>query len=153
MSEKLYAGALPGDVVCISGYLQKKTRDGRWQKRWFETNGCFLTYYKSKRMTKLLAALDLVQVGTIKITEEPEPGDEADIGSLLSIELNGRVYTLKAANEEQAKKWVDVLNQLKIGGSDVMPTSAGNTVTSGVEIDAGAGETEWKKKVHCCWIC
>jgi len=25
-----------------------------------------------------------------------------------------------------------------------MPTSAGNTVTSGVEIDAGAGETEWK---------
>lgn len=27
-------------------YLQKKTRDGRWQKRWFETNGCFLTYYK-----------------------------------------------------------------------------------------------------------
>ncbi|GAB5033711.1 Hypothetical protein NocV09_01500260 [Nannochloropsis oceanica] len=111
MSEKLYAGALPGDVVCISGYLQKKTRDGRWQKH------------------------------------------EADIGSLLSIELNGRVYTLKAANEEQAKKWVDVLNQLKIGGSDVMPTSAGNTVTSGVEIDAGAGETEWKKKVHCCWIC
>ena len=28
-------------------YLQKKTRDGRWQKRWFETNGCFLTYYKA----------------------------------------------------------------------------------------------------------
>jgi len=27
-------------------YLYKKTRDGRWQKRWFETNGCFLTYYK-----------------------------------------------------------------------------------------------------------
>lgn len=24
-----------------SGYLFKKTRDGRWQKRWFETNGPF----------------------------------------------------------------------------------------------------------------
>lgn len=103
---------MPGDIVTISGYLQKKTRDGRWQKRWFETNGCFLTYYKargvefivygfgdgcgegrqsrahphmhnhtfspiprqSKKMTKLLAALDLVQVGTIKIVETPEPG-------------------------------------------------------------------------------
>ncbi len=30
----------------IRGYLFKKTRDGKWQKRWFETNGCFLTYYK-----------------------------------------------------------------------------------------------------------
>lgn len=38
---------MPGDIVTISGYLQKKTRDGRWQKRWFETNGCFLTYYKA----------------------------------------------------------------------------------------------------------
>jgi hypothetical protein len=25
-----------------------------------------------------------------------------------------------------------------------MPTSAGNTVTSSVEIEGGAGETEWK---------
>lgn len=124
------SGGVPGDIVTISGYLQKKTRDGRWQKRWFETNGCFLTYYKasgfgfvvcvvaahvrsreltyddsmiliaitalthhdhgplttkhdttrrdatrqSKKMTKLLAALDLVQVGNIKLVETPEPG-------------------------------------------------------------------------------
>ena len=26
----------------MNGYLYKKTRDGRWQKRWFETNGNFL---------------------------------------------------------------------------------------------------------------
>lgn len=30
----------------LSGYLYKKTRDGRWQRRWFETNGVYLTYYK-----------------------------------------------------------------------------------------------------------
>ena len=41
------------DAVHISGYLHKMTRDGRWQKRWFETNGNFLTYYKSKKMTKV----------------------------------------------------------------------------------------------------
>ena len=47
------------DEVSISGYLLKKTREGRWQKRWFETNGVYLTYYKSKKMEKLLAALSL----------------------------------------------------------------------------------------------
>lgn len=29
---------------------------------------------QSKKMTKLLAALDLVQVGNIKLVETPEPG-------------------------------------------------------------------------------
>lgn len=28
------------------GYLLKKTKHGQWQKRWVETSGCFLTYYK-----------------------------------------------------------------------------------------------------------
>jgi hypothetical protein len=32
--------------VTCSGYLMKKTKNDKWQKRWFETNGCFLTYYK-----------------------------------------------------------------------------------------------------------
>lgn len=49
----------------ISGYLYKQTRDGRWQRRWFETNGTFLTYYKSRKMERLLAALSLPQVGSI----------------------------------------------------------------------------------------
>ena len=75
--------AMQQDLVHISGYLLKLTRDGKWQRRyahapslmsapvasgfshhpdrWFETNGCFLTYYKSKKMTKLLAALNLPQ--------------------------------------------------------------------------------------------
>ena len=31
------------DGAVLNGYLNKKTRDGRWQKRWFETNGVYLT--------------------------------------------------------------------------------------------------------------
>jgi hypothetical protein len=54
--------ARSSDEVSLSGYLYKKTRDGRWQKRWFETSGVYLTYYKSKKMEKLLAALSLPQV-------------------------------------------------------------------------------------------
>lgn len=46
----------------ICGYLLKKNLDGAWQKRFFETNGPFLTYYKSKKRSKLLAALNIKDV-------------------------------------------------------------------------------------------
>ena len=83
------------EVVRIHGYLHKLTRDGKWQKRWFETNGSFLTYYKSKRMTKLLAALSLPQCGAIRCVDKaPEPPDP-DAG-LFAIGLNDRTYTLRA---------------------------------------------------------
>jgi len=36
------------------------------------------------------------------------------VGTLFSIELNERVYTLKAADGDETKKWVEVLNQLKV---------------------------------------
>jgi hypothetical protein len=51
-----------GTTPQISGYLEKKAKTGKWQKRWFETNAHFLTYYKTKKMEKLLAALNLPQV-------------------------------------------------------------------------------------------
>mmetsp|Transcript_17183 Transcript_17183/g.35366 ORF Transcript_17183/g.35366 Transcript_17183/m.35366 type:complete len:147 (+) Transcript_17183:181-621(+) len=120
------------DAVHISGYLHKMTRDGRWQKRWFETNGNFLTYYKSKKMTKLLAALNLPQVGEIKAIEKGktieatvkgeaksvEAGVEDNDGSFFTIELNERIYTLKADNQKESLRWVATLNALKAGGQN-----------------------------------
>lgn len=50
------------DGVLISGYLQKLGRNGKWQTRWFETDGECLSYYKSSKRTKLLATLDLEKV-------------------------------------------------------------------------------------------
>jgi hypothetical protein len=46
----------------IAGYLQKLGRNGKWQTRWFETNGEYLSYYKSSQRIKLLATLDLQKV-------------------------------------------------------------------------------------------
>ncbi|GMH55638.1 hypothetical protein TrRE_jg10682 [Triparma retinervis] len=119
------------DAVHISGYLHKMTRDGRWQKRWFETNGNFLTYYKSKKMTKLLAALNLPQVGEIKAIEQGKTIEamvvsegktveamEDNDGSFFTIELNERIYTLKADNLKEALRWVATLNALKVGGQN-----------------------------------
>lgn len=42
-----------------AGYLFKKTRDGKWQKRWFETNGCFLTYYKVRPFSGETSNMDM----------------------------------------------------------------------------------------------
>lgn len=96
------------EIIHIHGYLHKLTKDGAWQRRWFETNGSFLTYYKSKRMTKLLAALSLPQVGEIKVVESDDP----DCG-LFSITLHQRTYLLKASTNADAKRWVHTLLKLK----------------------------------------
>ena len=50
------------DGAVISGYLQKLGRNGKWQTRWFETDGECLSYYKSRQRAKLLATLDLEKV-------------------------------------------------------------------------------------------
>ncbi|KDO15884.1 hypothetical protein SPRG_18580, partial [Saprolegnia parasitica CBS 223.65] len=95
----------------LRGYLLKKTRNGKWQKRWFETNGCFLTYYK-KQGQKLLAALNLPQVGEIALlpeTAEDGPG-------LFTIELNDRIYTIKAKGQDDAALWVEALVWRQQGG-------------------------------------
>lgn len=50
------------DGALISGLLQKLGRNGKWQTRWFETDGECLSYYKNQKRTKLLATLDLAKV-------------------------------------------------------------------------------------------
>jgi len=52
------------DGVLLYGYLQKLGRNGKWQTRWFETDGECLSYYKNKNRSKLLATLDLEKVRT-----------------------------------------------------------------------------------------
>ncbi|OQS05123.1 hypothetical protein THRCLA_02702 [Thraustotheca clavata] len=95
----------------LRGYLLKKTRNGKWQKRWFETNRCFLTYYK-KQGQKLLAALNLPQVGEITLL----PENTEDGPGLFTIELNDRIYTIKAKNQEDAALWVEALVWRQEGG-------------------------------------
>ncbi len=46
----------------VYGYLYKLGRNGHWQRRFFETNGERLTYYKNVKRTTVLATLDLCKV-------------------------------------------------------------------------------------------
>jgi hypothetical protein len=56
------------DAVLIAGYLQKLGRNGKWQTRWFETDGECLSYYKSSKRNKLLATLDLAKVRLARLS-------------------------------------------------------------------------------------
>lgn len=58
-------GALQGSLIC--GSLQKLGRNGKWQMRWFETDGECLSYYKSNKRNKLLATLDLAKVRVVYV--------------------------------------------------------------------------------------
>ena len=70
--------------------------------------------YKSKKMEKLLAALSLPQVGeirTVPVAEDPE-----HLEGLFSLELNTRMYTLRAKSDSESKQWVEVLSKLREQG-------------------------------------
>lgn len=101
----------------MSGYLFKKSSAGEWQKRYFETNGNYLTYYKSSKMTKLLAALAVPQVGSIKLIGESDD-DKGGLGYIFQIELKDRQYLLRATTEDEAKRWVDFLVQIRDGANN-----------------------------------
>ena len=88
----------------ISGYLLKQSKDGVWQKRFFETNDTFLSYYKSKKMTKLLAALNLTDVGEISLVGNIN--DNLGDGVIFQLELKNRNYVLRAKDMAEAQRWI-----------------------------------------------
>jgi len=93
--------------VLIYGYLQKLNRNGKWQTRWFETDGECLTYFKSSKRVKLLASLDLAKVGSIVINNEDENG------CCFTINIAKRPYHLRADSKTAMKDWVITLNRVK----------------------------------------
>jgi len=95
------------DNALIYGYLQKLGRNGKWQTRWFETDGEHLTYYKSSKRIKLLATLDLAQVGSISINYPDSSG------TTFTISISKRPYHLRADSKAACKDWVITLNRVK----------------------------------------
>jgi hypothetical protein len=127
------------DGALIYGYLQKLGRNGKWQSRWFESDGECLSYYKSDKRTKLLATLDLEKVRTGKELSnstilvvadgmifahfcntffeqqvgsiEINPDDPQ--GCCFGIEVLGRDYHLRAESRASCRDWVITLNRVK----------------------------------------
>jgi len=91
----------------ISGYLYKRGRQGKWQKRWFESDGKCLFYFKSEKRKKLLATLDLFHVGSVAM-DDTDPAD-----SSFTIEVAGRNYYLCADSKDHAMDWVISMNRVR----------------------------------------
>ncbi len=109
----------------LYGYLHKLGRNGKWQKRYFESDGVSLLYYKNIKRTTILATLDLLFVGRIQIdTSDPA-------GCTFLIEVKGRDYHLCADTKERARDWVISLNRIKearmeIGGLELIKGGSGS---------------------------
>ena len=95
----------------MSGYLLKKSQVGEWQRRWFETNGLFLLYYNNEKMTKLLAALSIPEVGEIAYSGEVE--DAKGKGFVFQMEIKSRQLQLRTTSREECDQWVAVLIELR----------------------------------------
>jgi len=91
----------------IYGYLHKLGRNGHWQKRFFETNGERLTYYKSGKRKKVLATLDLYKVGEIAI-DKTDPEE-----CTFTIQVSNRPYYLRAEDKARCNDWVIILNRAR----------------------------------------
>ena len=164
-----YGGQFPSssangviDKNHISGYLLKQSKDGVWQKRYFETNGTFLTYYKSKKMTKLLAALNMPNVG--EITLVGNINDSLGEGVIFQLELKDRSYVLRAKDMTEAQRWMRGLTVIRNEAkSNSIPEERETTeshhdtqvsATRGpvaASIDADSGDfAKSEKKNGCC---
>ena len=123
-------------------------------------------------MAKLLAALNLPQVGEIKLLDADHEEDVERSGALFAIALNDREYLLKAAKREDAELWVTKLNMLKShpsgdggkgsGGngereqSSMGPTSPGGVTEADLDAQTSGGQSDpnsWAKMARlrlCC---
>ncbi|CEG47979.1 hypothetical protein L915_07894 [Plasmopara halstedii] len=88
------------DLVELKGYLRKKSRHDRWQRRYFEATTHYLTYYKSRESEKLLACIDLWRTQTIDFV----PTDEDKLEFFIAI--GEQSYLLKADSQDDAERWV-----------------------------------------------
>jgi hypothetical protein len=139
----------------LAGYLYKKATNGEWQKRYFEINGSYLTYYKSQKMTKLLAALSIPQVGAIKFLGPTEDGVE------FRIDIKDRQYILRAATQHEADLWISTLTRVRDAAGTPNPistnsrdrTSSQSSYNSHATTSTTVSATMQKAKRNSCWSC
>lgn len=111
----------------LRGYLRKKSRQGRWQRRFFQTSNQYLCYYKNQDSQDLLACIDLRSVGDIAKVEAAEaPSAE------FYLQLGGRRYYIKAKTPENAELWVAGLKKRRDGDAATARSEAAAKLSKAV---------------------
>jgi hypothetical protein len=104
-------------------------------------------------MEKLLAALSLPQVGDIRLIPASEDPEKKD--GLFALELNTRVYTLRAKSEAEAILWVNTLTQIRQQGlnSAAQSKSKSSLSTESKGGEGGENKGQWVKENRKCLGC
>ena len=126
------------------------------------SNDVYLSYYKSNKKAKVLAALSLASVGDIHLIHEKDVDTSdtvyltavspTDDSGLFSLELNSRLYVLRAKNRTEAVLWIGVLQKMKEKGlkqssSSLSGIDKGPLATR----DENKPSAEWSKESRRCW--
>ncbi len=104
-------------------------------------------------MEKLLAALSLPQVGDIKLIPAAEDPEKKD--GLFALELNTRVYTLRAKSEAEAILWVNTLNQIRQQGlnATAQTKTKSSLSTESKPSNGDEAKSQWVKENRKCFGC
>ena len=136
----------------MEGYLKKQSRRGVWQRRFFRTNNAYLNYYKSEKTDKVLASIDLREVGDapelrgrfgefVLIIDEESGDSKTDYG-------DGREFCLKAENVTAAQVWIKAIETRRqhYFDKDDMYDSPGTKLLSSKKMDTWASRNGWLQK-------
>ncbi|RMX64570.1 hypothetical protein DD238_005539 [Peronospora effusa] len=124
------------DLPELKGYLRKKSRHNRWQRRYFEATTHYLTYYKSRESEKLLACIDLWRTQTIDFI--PLDGDKLEF----SIAIGDQSYLLKADSQEDATRWVEGL-QARQHRPEGTPSEVFSLRSEHIDAESDASSSEY----------
>jgi hypothetical protein len=99
----------PSVGVRMRGNVLIQNPAQEWKVRSCELNGSFLTFF---RKLKMVAAIDLEQVGDIKVLRQIK--DSSGSGVLFSLHLKeGRYFYVRVSMLEDAENWVKVLVEVR----------------------------------------
>ena len=93
------------NLLNISGYLQKKSSNGRWQRRFFYVNNAYLIYKSKQSSTSIDATIDLRTASTILVVGR--------FGDMLIEFEDDQAYAMRGRDNKEATTWVDALKKRK----------------------------------------
>jgi hypothetical protein len=118
----------------LEGSLEKKSRGGSWQRRWFVLSSHFLKYYGGQDKQKLKGALDLRDLRNISIGNN----------SAMLVEFgDDSIYQLRSGDATESAEWLRVLSSFMPVNEEAEQTGqAGKEATEATLDTSTTSETE-----------
>jgi len=92
----------------VVGYLEKRNKKGKWQKRYFILLGSFLYYFKSSTELNCCGKIEIAQVSKVSV---PETGEKR---FQFSLETEKREYPLASATSDEMFSWIHAIRRAHI---------------------------------------